>query len=112
MDDIEIKVPDDSPKTASKTIKSTKTLFRAQSMKVLLPLVNQEAVGASTPTYSFKKRPNQSRETQHLNMYEGDIINLGKKAERRKLRKKSNKLKTGEQDYIETLLEDTKQMMR
>ena len=49
---------------------------------------------------------------QHHNKQEVRANNLSKKAGCRKLRKKSNTLKTGEQDYIEFLLEDSKKMMQ
>ena len=49
---------------------------------------------------------------QHHNKQEVGANNLSKKAGCRKLRKKSNTLKAGEQDYIEFLLEDSKKMMQ
>ena len=114
--DIELTVPDDSPLTDFRTTSTPKTLFRAQSnleqIKAFLPPINLEAVGASTPTNLYRKRPSQSRELHHQSKQEGDKINLGTKVERRKLRKKSKTLETINQDYIEILLDDTKKLMR
>ena len=109
-------VPDGNLITNLKTKSTPKRLFRAQSnleqIKVFLPPVNLESVDANTQRNLFKKKPLISREKQHKTKHEGDKMNLETKAEHRKLRMKSKKLKTVKQEkIIDRLHDDTKKMM-